>query len=154
MGVNQRSALHPRWGRFASPIIRGFGTAKVRIIQPETATGAANFNPWTNHTDSTPITIWEGWATMDVFRQTLYAELPAGSITQLRSIRFVVPNGDIASLTTPIRKGHIVKVINVAEGSDHEIQSYQYTITSAIGGANGWGRTIEAEADQGVIVSG
>jgi hypothetical protein len=154
MGVNQRSALHPRWTRFASPTLRGFTKAKIRIIQPESASGAANYNPWTNHTSSTPITIWEGYATMDVFRQTLYAELPAGSITQIRSIRFTVPNADIASLTTPIRKGHIVKVFEVAEGTDQEIAKYQYTITSAIGGVNNWGRDIEAEADQGVVLNG
>lgn len=150
--INARSPLHPRWTRFAGPTLRGFAWAKIRVVDPKTLTGNANFNPWTNDTDSTPVTIWEGWGQMQVFRQTLYAEIPAGGVTQVRSIRFTVPHADMQGITTPITKGLVVRVLEVKTDGDDDTIDYMYTVTGGVGAPLGWTRTIEAEVDMGVTV--
>lgn len=152
MGINARSAIHPRWTRFASPVLRSFAWTRFRIIDPETATGSQNFNPWTNDTASEPIIIWEGWGQMQVFRQTLNAEIPAGGITQVRSLRFTIPHADLTTLVRPIRKGLTLRVMEVKDLGDDDVLGYQYTVTSGVGATLGWTRTIEAEVDVGVTI--
>lgn len=150
MGINARSAVHPQWTRFAAPILRSFGWTKFRIIDPNINSGNDDFDPWTNTTNSDPIIIWEGWGQMQVFRQTLNAEIPAGGITQVRSLRFTVPHKDIQGLTNPIRKGLRLRVIEVSDLGDDDTIGYEYTVTSGVGATLGWTRTIEAEVDVGV----
>lgn len=152
MGINARSAIHPRWTRFAAPVLRSFAWTKFRIIDPNTATADAHFEPWTNTTGSDPVALWEGWGQMQVFRQTLNAEIPAGGITQVRSLRFTVPHTDAANIAGVIRKGLTLRVVEVRETGDDDVLYYQYTITSGVGATLGWTRTIEAEVDTGVTV--
>lgn len=151
MGINARGAVHPRWTRFAAPTLRGFAWTKFRIIDPNTHTGDAHFEPWTNATGSDPVVMWEGWGQMQVFRQTLNAEIPAGGITQVRSLRFTVPHADIQALAGVIRKGLTLEVTEIKELGDEDVMGYLYTVTSGVGATLGWTRTIEAEVDVGVI---
>lgn len=152
MGINARSAIHPHWTRFAAPVLRSFAWTKFRIIDPNTATTDTHFNAWTNATGSDPVVLWEGWGQMQVFRQTLNAEIPAGGITQVRSLRFTVPHADIANIAGVIRKGLTIRVVEVRDTGDDDVVNYQYTITSGVGATMGWTRTIEAEVDTGVTV--
>lgn len=152
MGINARPSVHPRWTRFAGAVLRGFGWAQFQIIDPNTDTGNAGFNVWDNTTGSAPEVVWTGWGQMQVFRQTLNAEIPAGGITQIRSLRFTVPHGDITSITRPIRKGMLVRVIDVKDLADDDVMTYRYTITSGVGATMGWTRTIEAEVDVSVVI--
>ncbi len=153
MGINARSALHPTWTRFAAPVLRSFAWTRFQIINPNTASGSIHFDPWTNATDSDPAVIWEGWGQMQVFRQTLNAEIPAGGITQVRSLRFTVPHRDFGAAAPHIRKGLTIRVLEVKDTGDEDVQGYQYTITSGVGATLGWTRTIEAEVDAGVVVN-
>lgn len=153
MGINARSAVHPRWTRFAGPTLRGFAWTKFSIIDPNAGTGDAHFDVWNNTTDTDPVTIWTGWGQMQVFRQTLNAEIPAGGITQIRSLRFTVPHADILTATAPIRKGLVLRVVEVAPLGDDDVLNYQYTVTSGVGATLGWTRTIEAEVDNGVVLT-
>ena len=152
MGINNRAAIHPRWTSFTAPVLRGFAWTRFRIIDPETETGDAHFNPWTNATDSDPIVLWDGWGQMQVFRQILTVEISAGGITQIRSLRFTVPHADIQAVSGLIRKGLQLRVMEVKDSGDDEVMGYQYTVTSGVGATLGWTRTIEAEVDTGVIV--
>lgn len=89
---------------------------------------------------------------MQVFRQTLNAEIPAGGITQVRSLRFTVPHSDQDTLVTAIRKGMTLHVTDIKGLGDNDVMGYQYTVTSAVGATLGWTRTIEAEVDVGVVI--
>ena len=150
--INSRSAVHPRWTTFAAPVLRSFAWTQFQIIDPAYNTANSNFDVWSNAADSSPVVLWTGWGQMQVFRQTLNAEIPAGGITQIRSLRFTVPHKDITGLASVIRKGLIVKVIGVEPGGDDDVMTYLYTITSGVGATLGWTRTIEAEVDAGVTI--
>ena len=152
MGINARSAIHPRWTSFAAPVLRGFAWTKFRIIDPNTATGDDHFDPWTNGTNSDPVVLWEGWGQMQVFRQTLNVEIPAGGITQIRSLRFTVAHPDIEGVIGAVRKGQTLRVVEVKSTGDEDVMNYLYTVTSGVGATLGWTRTIEAEVDTGVVV--
>lgn len=152
MGINKRSAIHPSWTRFAAPVLRSFGWTRFQIINPRTITGNDHFDPWLNTTDSDPQILWTGWGQMQVFRQTLNAEIPAGGITQVRSLRFTVPHKDMSAVAVPIRKGMTLRVLEVRQSGDDDTLGYQYTVTSAVGATMGWTRTIEAEVDVGVTI--
>ena len=153
MGINARSAVHPQWTRFTAPVLRSFAWTKFKIIDPNTTSGDAGYDPWTNATDSEPSVLWEGWGQMQVFRQTLNAEIPAGGITQVRSLRFTVAHADIQNISSVIRKGLVLRVTEVKDLGDDDVMSYQYTVTSGVGATLGWTRTIEAEVDAGVVIT-
>lgn len=150
MGINARSAVHPNFTRHAQRTLASFAWCTFQLIDPNTETGNANFDPWTNDTDSDPVVLWEGPGQMQVFRQTLNAELPAGGITQIRSLRFTVPIGLLQGIA--IRKGMRIRVTQVDPMGDQEIMRYMYTVTSGVGATLGWTRTIEAEVDSGRVI--
>lgn len=153
MGLNNRGVLHPRYIDHVAPTLAGFAVCTIRIIDPNTNSAVAGFDPWKKTmTGPGPSTIWEGKAQMQVFRQTLNAETPAGGITQIRSLRFTIPLTAIRTLGTRIKKGQQVRVFAVDAIADDDVMSYQYTITSGVGAALGFTRTIEAETNVSVVV--
>jgi hypothetical protein len=139
--------VDPRYQKHHGISLAGFKNAKVRILDPEYETMDETYSAWTNKTTKAPAIIWEGYGQMAVFRQTLNAEIPAGAITQVRSIRFTVPmDGPLV----PVRKGLLIRVIE-CEGDD-DATRYQYTVTSGVNGGLAFDRTIEAESDMSVIL--
>lgn len=148
MGVNNRGSVHPFWTGHAAGALTGFETAYISILDPNSTNDDDNFDIILNSGTVEPTELWQGYAQLAVFRQTLNAEIPAGAITQVRSVRFTVPlNGP----TTPIRKGLIVRVLECKH--DPDATQYQYTVTSGLNSGLAFKRTIEAEADMGVILS-
>lgn len=92
-----------------------------------------------------PTLIWMGDAQMQVYRQALTVDDVAGSVTQLRSVRFTM---DLEETNFPIRKGMIVRVISSTFPTTDT--TYEYTVTSGANSALAFKRTIEAESDQSV----
>lgn len=147
MSVNNRSSIDPRYKNHARLPLTGFANARIRLFDPQTATADIDFNAWTNGFTTEPVILWEGDGQLAVFRQTLNAFMPVGGVTQIRSVRFVIPSNGPAA---PIRKGLQVRVLECADQPD--ATAYQYTVTSGITGTLAFTRDIEAEADMGVIL--
>lgn len=93
-----------------------------------------------------PTALWQGEAQMQVYRQSLTVDDVAGSVTQLRSVRFTM---DLAETDFVIRKGMIVRVLS--SKFDTQDTLYEYTVTSAANSPLAFKRTIEAEADMSVV---
>lgn len=142
-----RNALHPRWTEWGLRVLDAFANCVVAIYDPNSADDGADFNPYGPDSGSKPTLLWEGQGQLAVFRQTLNADDVAGSITQIRSIRFTVP---LDGPDIPVRKGLIVRVVSCPHDPDAE--HYEYTVTSGINSGLAWKRTIEAESDMAVIV--
>ena len=147
MGVNNRGSIDPRYVTHQNISIDGFKNCTIQILDPNIDTIDSAYNAWTNAGMSAMTVLWTGPAQMNVFRQTLNAEVPGGAITQVRSLRFIAPK---SGPNFPIRKGLQVRVIRCPE--DPGAIRYQYTVTSGLGAGLGWGRTIEAESDMSVIL--
>lgn len=147
MNLNSRRSVHPFWTRHAAQPLAGFETAFLAVLDPNTQSDDVAFDVFANRGTAAPTELWRGFGQLAVFRQTLNAETPAGSITQVRSVRFTVPlNGP----TVPIRKGLIVRVLECK--NDPDAEQYQYTVTSGLNSGLSFKRTIEAEADMSVIL--
>jgi hypothetical protein len=132
----------------ASKVFSGFEACDIQIFNPRTNTGDENFNPWTNDTGSDPILIWSGSAQMQVFRQTLTVEIPAGGMTQIRSARFT-----ISDLTLPpVPKGFVVKIVAIDSNLNEDAANYQYTVTGGLQAPYGFTTTLECEVDMGVLL--
>lgn len=149
MGANARKSVDPRWQKHHTVSLDGFKNCIIRLLEPNIDTLDNSYSAWTNTSTTPAVTFWQGPAQFQIFRQTLNAELPAGAVTQIRSVRFSVPmNGN--GPTLPIRKGLFLRVIS-CDGDD-DATRYQYTVTSGIGAGLGWERIIEAETDLSVIL--
>ena len=146
--LNNRSSVDPRWTQWGLRTLDGFANCIVAIYDPNGEGNGAGFNPYGPPTTNAPTKIWEGPGQLAVFRQTLNADDVAGSITQIRSIRFTVP---LDGPSVPVRKGLVMRVISSPHDSDAE--AYEYTVTSGINSGLAWKRTIEAESDMSVIVT-
>jgi hypothetical protein len=146
--LNNRKSVDPRWTRWALKTLDGFATCIVAIYDPNISDDGVTFNPYGPPTTAEPTMLWQGPGQLQVFRQTLNADDVAGSITQIRSIRFTVP---LDGPQVPVRKGLIVRVISCEH--DPSTTEYEYTVTSGINSGLAWKRTIEAETDQSVFVT-
>lgn len=143
-----RSALHPKWTTWGLKTLSAFANCAIAIYDPNNENDPG-FDPYdTENATNVPTLIWQGEGQLAVFRQTLNADDVAGSITQVRSVRFTVP---LDGPAIPVRKGLIVRVLSSPHDPDAE--AYEYTVTSGINSGLAWKRTIEAESDMGVIVS-
>lgn len=149
MALNSRSAVHPRWTRHAAQPLTGFLSCVLQLIDPRRDTvDHRDWNPVTNGPSNSATLEWEGPGQLQVFRQTLNAEQPAGGITQIRSLRFTVP---INGPQIPVRKGMLIRVIYCP--NDDDATRYQYTVTSGINSGLSFMRTIEAESDMSTILA-
>lgn len=146
VNLAKRSAVHPKWTEWALPVLDAFANAVVAIFDPNSDKNGKDFNPFDNTASSKPTKLWQGMGQLAVFRQTLNADDVAGSVTQVRSVRFTVP---LDGPDLPVRKGLIVRVISCEHDPDAE--QYEYTVTSGINSGLAWKRTIEAESDMSVI---
>lgn len=146
--LNKRSALHSKWTQWALGPLSAFANCIIAIYDPNSEDNGDNFNPFGPPTTNAPTLLWQGNGQLAVFRQTLNADDVAGSVTQVRSVRFTV---DLDGPDLPVRKGLIVRVISSPHDADAE--KYEYTVTSGINSGLAWKRTIEAESDMSVIVS-
>lgn len=148
MGMNNRRSVDPRWTAHTARPLEGFLSVVIQLIDPNrNAPRPGAYNPVLNNASDTAILAWEGPGQMQVFRQTLNAEQPAGGITQIRSLRFTVP---INGPQIPVRKGMLIRVIDCP--NDDDATRYQYTVTSGINSGLAFMRTIEAESDMSTIL--
>lgn len=147
--LNKRKSVHPRWATWGLGSLSAFANCVIAIYDPKIENDGENFNPYVGPaTGTTPAQLlWQGQGQLAVFRQTLNADDVAGSVTQVRSVRFTV---DLNGPDLPVRKGLIVRVIESPHDPDAE--KYEYTVTSGINSGLAWKRTIEAESDMSVIV--
>lgn len=168
--LNTRSALHPRWTRVPQVVLSAFEAVVIAIFDPQNALPGPAFDPWATGGDDSfgfgegpfgqdafggPLgdanmtqvgeLLWTGEAQMQVYRQALTVDDVAGSVTQLRSVRFTM---DLEETNFPIRKGMIVRVISSKYNTMDT--TYEYTVTSGANSPLAFKRTIEAETDQGV----
>lgn len=146
--LNNRKSVDPRWTKWALRTLDGFANCIVAIYDPNIEDDGGTFNPYAAPTTAPATELWRGPGQLAVFRQTLNADDVAGSITQIRSIRFTVP---LDGPKVPVRKGLIVRVIECEH--DPASTEYEYTVTSGINSGLAWKRTIEAESDQAVFVT-
>lgn len=113
----------------------------------EDAFGGVGGGPGTDgNATQKPTLLWTGPAQMQVYRQSLTVDDVAGSVTQIRSVRFTMSLEETQFI---IRKGMIVRV--VATDYDSQDIQYEYTVTSAANSGLAWKRTIEAETDMMVV---
>lgn len=145
--LSKRPALHPQWTEWALPTLSAFATTVIAIFDPNSDLNGVDYNPFKSGTSSVPTKLWEGPGQFAVFRQTLNADDVAGSVTQIRSVRFTVP---LDGPKLPVRKGLLIRVLSCPHDPDTE--QYEYIVTSGINSAMAWKRTIEAESDMSVIV--
>lgn len=148
MNLNNRTALDPRWTGWGVRALDAFANCLIAIYDPQSELNGENFSPFAAPRTTAPVELWRGMGQMAVFRQTLNADDVAGSVTQVRSVRFTIP---LHAASMPVRKGLIVRVLSCPHDPDAEM--YEYTVTSGINSGLAWKRTIEAESDMGVIVS-
>jgi len=171
--LNNRKALDPRWTKWALPTLRAFETCIIAIYDPNSETSGDDYSPYaavgepgfpfgsgpfgegafgsgggTYNQTSAPTLLWQGPGQLAVFRQSLTADDVAGSVTQLRSVRFTV---DLDGPQMPVRKGLMIRVISCPH--DRDAEAYEYIVTSGINSGLAWKRTIEAESDMSVIVT-
>lgn len=149
MGINARSSVDPRWQKWAGTALDGFATAIIAIMDPNTDQASDNYDPRLNGVSAAPTELWRGPSQVAVFRQTLNADAVAGSVTQIRSVRFTIP---LSEDLPDVRRGLIVKVLECK--TDPQATHFQYTVTSGVNSNLPFRRTIEAEADMGVILAG
>lgn len=144
----RRPALHPDWTTWGLTPLAAFANTIIAIFDPNSDLNGMDYNPFKANSTSKPKLLWQGSGQLAVFRQTLYADDVAGSVTQVRSVRFTVP---LDGPDLPVRKGLIVRVISCEH--DRDAEQYEYTVTSGINSGLAWKRTIEAESDMAVIVA-
>lgn len=146
--LNNRSAVDPRWTKWGLRTLDAFATCIIAIYDPNSEASCKDFDPYNPLVNQTakPTILWTGKGQLQVFRQSLTADDVAGSVTQVRSVRFTV---DLDGPNLPVRKGLIVRVLSCPHDADAEV--YEYTVTSGINSGMAWKRTIEAEADMSVI---
>lgn len=170
--LNSRSALHPRWTRSPLTVLRAFESVMISIFDPNSELSGWGYDPYAPvggdgfgfgegpfgedsfggggagypGGTSVPTELWRGSAQMQVFRQTLNADDVAGSVTQLRSVRFTA---DLDGPGFPVRKGLIVRVTSCPH--DPAAESFEYIVTSGLNSGLAFKRTIETESDQSVI---
>lgn len=143
----KRPALHPDWHLWGLGTLNAFRTVVIAIFDPVSELNGDNFSPFGAPTTSVPKLLYTGAAQMAVFRQTLNADDVAGSVTQVRSVRFTT---DLNGPDLPVRKGLLVRITSCPH--DRDAEQYEYTVTSGINSGLAWTRTIEAESDMGVVV--
>jgi len=149
VGINARSAFHPKTAQAAGAVLSGFEACEIEVFNPNTKSAEAQFDPWTNDTGSDPITIWAGSAQMQVFRQTLTMEIPAGGMTQVRSARFT-----ISDLTLPpVPKGFMVRITAIDSDANVDAANYVYVITGGIQAPLGFTTTLECEVDMAGLIT-
>lgn len=147
--LNNRSAVDPRWTRWGLRTLDAFANCIIAIYDPNSETAGENWDVYAGPADTgVPTLMWQGGGQMQVFRQTLTMDDVAGSVTQVRSVRFTV---DLEGPDLPVRKGLIVRVLSCPHDPDAE--KYEYIVGSGLNSGLAWKRTIEAETDMGVIVS-
>lgn len=144
----RRPALHPKWTEWAIGTLAAFATTTIAIFDMNSDENGKDFAPFKPSETSKPKLLWQGPGQLAVFRQTLYADDVAGSVAQVRSVRFTVP---LDGPALPVRKGLVVRVTDCPH--DRDAEQYEYTVTSGINSGLAWKRTIEAESDMGVVVS-
>lgn len=153
--LNSRSALHPRWTKAPLSVLRAFEAVVIAIFDPRNAAPGPAVDPYANRRGTPPVDgnmtqvgelMWMGDAQMQVYRQALTVDDVAGSVTQLRSVRFTM---DLDDTDFIIRKGMIVRIIS--SKFDTQDTLYEYTVTSAANSALAFKRTIEAESDMSVV---
>lgn len=149
MGLNSRGATHPKMIQSAADVLSGFESCEIEIVDPNTNSGNDNFNVWTNETGSEPNVVWSGSAQMQVFRQTLTLEIPAGGMTQVRSARFTISD----EVAPYVPGGFIVRVTAVDSNRNADAMNYQYTVTSGIRAPHAFTTTLECEVDMRVKVT-
>ena len=143
----KRPALHPNWHLWGLGALKAFRTVIIAIFDPMSENNGTDYNPFKQGKTSVPKLLYTGAAQMAVFRQTLNADDVAGSVTQVRSVRFTT---DLNGPDLPVRKGLIVRVTSCPH--DRDAEQYEYTVTSGINSGLAWMRTIEAESDMAVVV--
>lgn len=148
MNLNSRKSVHPRWTTWGVGPLSAFATCTIGIYDPNNEDNGDNFDPYGPPVNNASILLWSGEAQMQVFRQTLNADDVAGSVTQLRSVRFTAP---LDGPDMPVRKGLIVRVLQC----DHDpaAEQYEYIVVSGLNSGLAWKRTIETEVDQAVLVT-
>ena len=147
VNLARRPARHPKWHLWGLETLKAFRTVEIAIFDPVSENNGTDYNPFKSTKTSIPKRLFVGKAQMAVFRQTLNADDVAGSVTQVRSVRFTV---DLDGPDLPVRKGLIVRITSCPH--DRDAEQYEYTVTSGINSGIAWMRTIEAESDMAVIV--
>lgn len=146
--LNNRQAVDPRWTKWALPTLRAFETCVIAIYDPNSELSGVDFDVYTRDNETAvPTLLWSGKGQLAVFRQSLTADDVAGSVTQLRSVRFTV---DLDGPDLPVRKGLMIRVLSCPH--DRDAEAYEYIVTSGINSGMAWKRTIEAESDMSAIV--
>lgn len=147
--LNNRSALDPRWLQWALSTLRAFESVLIAVYDPNTQSAGKGWDVYAGPGGTArPILMWEGPAQMQVFRQTLTMDDVAGSVTQVRSVRFTA---SLDNVNLPVRKGLIVRVTSCPHDPDAE--QYEYVVVSGLNSGLAFKRTIETESDMSAIVS-
>ena len=146
--LNNRSSVDPRWTRWALRTLDGFANCVIAIYDPNSENTSGDWNVFAGPGGTAKATLlWQGKGQMQVFRQTLTMDDVAGSVTQVRSVRFTV---DLEGPNLPVRRGLIVRVISCPHDPDAE--KYEYVVASGLNSGLAWKRTIEAESDMSAVV--
>lgn len=137
----------PKIASIMGPVISGWFTGWVQIVDPRIADDDALYNPFTNVANSTGASlIWEGPARIKPIR------FPKPGVSGFADTEFRMIQIQISM--DPVNQGTIRKGLQLYVtdgGNDPTLVSYQYVVRSAVGGTDDWIRTIEAGIDTGAV---
>lgn len=150
MGINNRSAIHPRWVRSADPVLDGFINCTISLYDAQLLQDGAQSYDWRTNTNANadPTLLFTGEAQLQVYRFTLVMDAPAGSVDQVRNARFTIEHEDIANVV--VRKGQRI-FVDACE-NDHTLEKYQYVVNSGFNSGSSFRRTIETEVDMARVM--
>lgn len=149
MNLATRSAIDPRWQAAAGVVLDGFLNCEIELWDQEMTADASNFN-WKTNTGSggSSTLLFAAPAQLQIFRFTLTMDAPAGSVDQIRSVRFTLDRNLVEGIN--VRRGQSVRVTSCP--SDSTLEHYQYVVNSGINSPSAFRRTIETEVDMTRVI--
>lgn len=144
MNLNSRPAQDPRWVNAADNTLDGFLSCTIELYAKDQIDDGQAYN-WKTNTGAggTNTLLFAGDAQLQVYRFTLTMDAPAGSVDQVRSVRFTIKGEDIEGVD--VRRGQTIRVTSC--DNDPTLERYQYIVNSGLNSGAAFRRTIETEVD-------
>lgn len=149
MGINNRGIFHPNYRLASDQVFDRLVSCTISLYDAQLLSDGVGYDWRTNtNANSDPTLLFTGEAQLQVYRFTLVMDAPAGSVDQVRNVRFTVNHKDIENVT--IRKGQRIFVDLCPD--DHTLEKYQYVVNSGLNSGKSFRRTIETEVDMARVM--
>lgn len=149
MNLNNRPAIDARWIASVQPTLSGFLNCQIELYDMNLDEAGADYNWATNEGfGATRTLLYSGEAQLQVYRFTLTMDAPAGSVDQVRNVRFTVNKEEISGVD--VRKGQMIFVTSCE--NDPALTRFQYVVNSGLNSGASFRRTIECEVDMARVI--